>query len=141
MLRGALEGAVWFESTLSTAETCRHEPSGTCIETDAPRDNEGLGERFSPTDLVAAALASCVLTTMGIVARRHGWAMEGARARVDKHMSEQRERRIGRLEACFTMPSSVPREARAVLERAAHSCPVHRSLHPDVELDLAFEWS
>ncbi|MEE2664106.1 MAG: OsmC family protein [Myxococcota bacterium] len=120
---------------------CLHEPSGTRIETDAPRDNEGLGERYSPTDLVATALASCVLTTMGIVARRHGWAMEGARARVNKHMSEQRERRIGRLEACFTMPSSVPREARVVLERAARGCPVHRSLHPDVELDLAFEWS
>ncbi len=120
---------------------CLHEPSGMRIETDAPRDNEGLGACYSPTDLVATALASCVLTTMGIVARRHGWAMEGARARVHKHMSARPVRRIGKLEAHFVMPTSVPESARAVLERAAHSCPVHRSLHPDVELDLVFEWS
>ena len=120
---------------------CSHEPSGSRIETDAPRDNEGLGECFSPTDLVATALASCVLTTMGIVARRHDWAMEGARARVHKHMTTQPVRRIGKLEARFEMPSSLPQEARAVLERTAHSCPVHRSLHPDIELELLFEWA
>ncbi len=119
---------------------CLHEPSGTRIETDAPRDNEGLGERYSPTDLVATALASCILTTMGIVARRHDWPMEGATAQVHKHMVTSPVRRIGRLEARFRMPVGLPEEARAVLERAAHSCPVHRSLHPDVELDLEFDW-
>jgi len=118
-----------------------HEPSGTRLETDAPRDNEGLGERFSPTDLVAAALASCVLTTMGIVAKRHAWAMEGASARVHKHMVTSPIRRIGRFEARFYMPAAVPEEARSVLERAARTCPVHRSLHPDVELDLEFDWA
>jgi putative redox protein len=120
---------------------CLHEPSGSRLETDAPRDNEGLGERFSPTDLVATALASCVLTTMGIVARRHEWAMEGATVRVHKHMTTQPVRRIGRLEAHFAMPSTVPEEGRGVLERAAYTCPVHRSLHPDVELELVFDWA
>jgi len=119
---------------------CSHEPSGARLETDAPRDNEGLGAAYSPTDLVATALASCVLTTMGIVARRHDWAMEGATATVNKHMTTQPVRRIGRLEARFAMPASVPAEARAVLERAAYTCPVHRSLHPDVELALVFDW-
>lgn len=119
---------------------CLHEPSGTRIETDAPRDNEGLGERYSPTDLVATALASCVLTTMGIVARRHDWPMEGATAQVHKHMATSPVRRIGRLEVRFRMPASLPEEARSALEQAARSCPVHRSLHPDVELDLAFDW-
>ena len=119
---------------------CLHEPSGTRLETDAPRDNEGLGASYSPTDLVATALASCVLTPMGIVARRHDWPLEGATARVDKHMTEGATRRIARLEACFELPAGLPAEARPVLERAAHSCPVHRSLHPDVELDLRFDW-
>lgn len=120
---------------------CVHEPSGAQLATDAPRDNEGRGEAFSPTDLVATALASCVLTTMGIVARRHGWPMEGATAAVEKHMVTQPVRRIGRLEARFSMPAAVPEEARVVLERAAHTCPVHRSLHPDVELALVFDWA
>ena len=119
---------------------CRHEPSGTRIETDAPRDNEGLGACYSPTDLVATALASCVLTTMGIVARRHDWPLEGATAQVHKHMTSGATRRIARLEARFEFPAALPTEARSVLERAAHSCPVHQSLHPDVELVLEFVW-
>lgn len=119
---------------------CRHEPSGAQIETDAPRDNEGLGACYSPTDLVATALASCVLTTMAIVARRHDWALEGATAQVHKHMTAEAPRRIARLEARFQLPAALPDEARSVLERAAHSCPVHQSLHPDVELGLEFVW-
>jgi putative redox protein len=129
-----------IEYTGSLRTSCHHEPSTSRLETDAPRDNEGLGEAFSPTDLVATALGSCVLTTMGIVARRHAWALEGARAVVHKHMTGGTSRRIARLEARFDMPASVPAEARAVLERAAHTCPVHRSLHPDVELELVFDW-
>ena len=118
-----------------------HEPSSARLETDAPRDNEGLGERFSPTDLVATALATCVLTTMGIVAKRHTWPMEGATAQVHKHMVTKPVRRIGRLEARFRMPAAIPAEARPVLERAALTCPVHRSLHPDVVLELDFDWA
>ncbi len=120
--------------------TCRHGPSGGTLETDAPKDNEGRGESFSPTDLLATALGSCMLTVMGIVARRHGWPLEGAQARVEKHMRTGPERRVGRLVVRFEMPAELPADARPVLERAAVTCPVHRSLHPDVELDLAFDW-
>jgi putative redox protein len=120
---------------------CLHEPSGSRLATDAPADNEGRGEAFSPTDLVATALASCMLTTMGIVARRHEWAMEGSRADVEKHMATDPVRRIGKLVVDFRMSAGIPKEARPVLERAAHTCPVHKSLHPDVELKLTFNWN
>ncbi len=117
-----------------------HEPSGSRLETDAPADNEGRGERFSPTDLVGAALGSCVLTVMGIVARRHAWDMTGARAEVDKEMVAQPVRRIGRLAVRITMPAGIPHSARSLLERTAHTCPVHQSLHPDVKAELTFVW-
>ena len=129
---------VHYEGDLHTA--CRHEPSGAGLATDAPKDNEGRGESFSPTDLLATALGSCMLTVMGIVARRHGWPLEGARASVEKHMQTAPERRVGRLVLRFAMPAALPAEARPVLERAALTCPVHRSLHPDVEIDVAYDW-
>ncbi len=117
-----------------------HEPSGARIETDAPKDNEGRGERFSPTDLVGAALGTCMLTVMGIVARRHGWDMKGATAEVEKEMVAQPLRRIGRLGLHIVMPAGIAREARPVLERAALTCPVHESIHPDVRMDVRFDW-
>jgi putative redox protein len=117
-----------------------HEPSGTRIETDAPKDNEGRGERFSPTDLVGAALGSCMLTVMGIVARRHAWDMTGARAEVEKDMVAQPLRRIGRLGLRIEMPAGIPLSARGVLERAAATCPVKESLHADLRIELAFVW-
>jgi putative redox protein len=117
-----------------------HEPSGSRLETDAPKDNEGRGERFSPTDLVGAALGSCMLTVMGIVARRHQWDMTGAQVQVEKEMVATPIRRIGRLGLQLTLPAGIPESARAVLERTAHTCPVHQSLHPDVKVDLHFVW-
>jgi putative redox protein len=117
-----------------------HEPSGSRIETDAPKDNEGRGERFSPTDLVGAALGSCMLTVMGIVARRHAWDMTGASVELEKEMVASPVRRIGRLGVRITMPASLPQSARPVLERSAYTCPVHQSLHPDVQIDLSFVW-
>ncbi len=128
---------VVYEGDLHTE--CRHGPSGTKLATDAPRDNEGRGESYSPTDLVATALGSCMLTVMGILARRRGWALEGARAAVEKHMTAHPERRIGRLQVRISLPPGLPVEARAALERAALSCPVHRSLHPDVAVEVGFE--
>lgn len=119
---------------------CRHGPSGAELETDAPVDNQGRGASFSPTDLLATSLGSCMLTVMSILARRKGWAMEGARVSVDKHMATEPVRRIGRLVVHFEMPDSVPEAARKPLERAAHTCPVHRSLHPDVQVDVTFDW-
>jgi putative redox protein len=133
-----VEIQVRYEGELHTS--CSHGPSGRSLETDAPKDNEGRGESFSPTDLLATALGSCMLTVMGILARRKGWKLEGARARVEKHMVAAPERRIGKLVVEFDMPE-LPEEARVPLERAAHSCPVHKSLHPDVEVDLRFRWA
>lgn len=118
-----------------------HGPSGTRIETDAPVDNCGKGERFSPTDLVGAALASCIATTFGIVAQRKGWPVTGLAIRVEKHMTSEGPRRIARLPVEVTMPAGFPVEARAEAERVLHSCPVQRSLHPDVHSPVQILWT
>lgn len=127
-----------YEGDLRTV--CRHEPSGASIATDAPTDNEGKGEAFSPTDLLAASVGSCMLTVMGIQARRHGWSIDGAHASVEKHMVTAPARRIGRLVVRLDMPAGVPEEAREVLARAARTCPVDRSLHQDVAVEASFHW-
>jgi len=127
-----------YEGGLHT--TARHGPSGASMETDAPKDNEGRGASFSPTDLVAAALGTCMLTTMGIVARRKGIKLEGARARVDKHMVADPARRIGRLEVAFDMPAGLGAEERQLLEKTAMTCPVHRSLRQDVDIPVHFRY-
>ncbi|MBI3566452.1 MAG: OsmC family protein [Elusimicrobia bacterium] len=121
---------------------CRltHGPSGSTIETDAPKDNMGRGECFSPTDMVGAALAACILTTMAIVAKRDGVGFEGAKAEVVKEMVSAPSRRIGALPVKVTMPKSVPADYRAKLENAARTCPVHKSLHPDVRAEIVFAY-
>ena len=121
--------------------TATHAPSNTRLMTDAPVDNQGRGESFSPTDLVATALGTCMLTTMGIVAERHGWSMEGANATVVKEMVADPVRRIGRLRVKIAMPGALEPKAREALERAAHTCPVHRSLAPNVDIPVEFIWS
>ncbi|HEX4048587.1 MAG TPA: OsmC family protein [Elusimicrobiota bacterium] len=119
---------------------CRttHAPSGASLDTDAPKDNMGKGEAFSPTDLLGAALAACALTTMAIVAKRDGVPFEGARADVVKEMTAQPPRRIAALPLKIVMPASIPAAYRAKLENAAHACPVHKSLHPDVKAEISF---
>src|ERR1700756_2444523 len=112
-----------------------HEPSKTKISTDAPKDNGGRGEAFSPTDLVGAALASCIVTTMAIVAQRDGIPFEGARAEVQKEMNPH-PRRIGSLSVKIWVSKSIPQDYRAKLEHAAHACPVHKSMHPDVQMPI-----
>jgi uncharacterized OsmC-like protein len=118
--------------------TLTHGPSGSTIGTDAPKDNMGKGESFSPTDLVGAALAGCVLTTMAIVAKRDGVELKGARAEVGKEMTAQPARRIGALPLRIFLSASLPAEYRKKLENAAHACPVHKSLHPDVSAPMTF---
>ena len=115
-----------------------HGPSSSTIETDAPKDNMGKGARFSPTDLMGAALASCILTTMGIVAQRDGVSIEGATADVEKEMVAQPTRRIGSLPVRVTLPARLPPDYRKKLENAALHCPVHKSLHPDVQAPVTF---
>ena len=121
---------------------CRltHGPSGAVIHTDAPKDNEGKGEAFSPTDLVAAALGSCMLTIMGIVARRHGINMAGARAHVEKEMVADPARRIAKLPVQITLPAALSPKDRQILEAAALTCPVHKSLNPNIESKIQFSY-
>jgi putative redox protein len=119
--------------------TARHEPSASLLETDAPTDNEGKGERFSPTDLVATALATCILTVMGIVARRHEWSLEGSTARVEKTMTTSGVRKIALLEVWIELPAALSGEAAAMLKEAGEGCPVKRSLEGAVPMTL--HWS
>ena len=115
-----------------------HEPSGSRIETDAPKDNQGRGERFSPTDLMGAALTSCILTTMAIVAERDGVSLVGARAEVEKEMITDPVRRVGALRVRVTLPAGIPPDYRKKLENAAQACPVKRSLHPELQTPISF---
>ena len=127
-----------YEGTLHCSAT--HGPSGSVITTDAPKDNMGKGESFSPTDLVATALGTCIVTTMGIVAQRHNIDLNGTTVRVEKHMVAAPIRRIGRLPVEIHVPQDVSPEDRQRLENAATHCPVHKSLHPDVDAPVTFKW-
>lgn len=120
--------------------TATHAPSKQALTTDAPVDNQGRGESFSPTDLVATALGTCILTTMGIVAARHGWPLAGSTATVIKEMVADPVRRIGRLRVTLVMAHALEPKAREALERAAHTCPVHQSLASNVEVPVEFRW-
>jgi uncharacterized OsmC-like protein len=121
--------------------SCRlvHGPSGAVVETVPPRDNGGDGTRFSPTDLVGAALASCALSTMALGAAREGLSWGDARAAVEKRMTPP-PRRIGELVLVVDMPREVRPEHRARLEEIARTCPVARSLHPDVNVPMEFRY-
>lgn len=119
---------------------CTHEQSGTVIITDAPTDNNGKGQAFSPTDLCATALASCAMTIMGMYASAHDCDVTGTTISVQKTMSAS-PRRISAIEVVFTMPDKpFTDKQKQGLERAALTCPVHKSLHPDMEQKLVFNW-
>ncbi len=117
-----------------------HSPSGTVLGTDAPTDNQGRCESFSPTDLVATALGSCMLTVMGIMARSLHLDIAGATATVQKEMTAGPSRKIQQLAVKIHVPHAVSEDDRLRLEHAAHSCPVHKSLHPDVQMPIVFSW-
>jgi len=113
-----------------------HGPSGSTLETDAPTDNQGKGERFSPTDLVATALSTCILTIMGIVAERHDWDLKGCTARVEKVMTSEAPRKIAQLEVWIELPAHLDEKARKILRKAAENCPVKLSLEGAVAMEL-----
>lgn len=119
--------------------TSVHAQSGSTLETDAPSDNQGKGERFSPTDLVATALNTCILTIMGIVAERHGWDLKGCTARVEKVMTTQAPRKIAQLKVSIELPPHIDEKARKILRKAAENCPVKQSL--DGAVSMSFHWS
>jgi putative redox protein len=130
-----------IDSTYEGQLRCQssHGPSGTLLETDAPTDNQGKGERFSPTDLVATALSTCMLTIMGIVAERHGWSLEGCSARVEKTMSSEAPRRIAQLTVWVQLPAGLEAQQRSLLQLAAETCPVKVSLEGAIPMEL--HWS
>lgn len=121
-----------------------HVPSAATLATDAPRDNHGLGQAFSPTDLVATGLGSCMATLMGIRSREQGRDLEGMRICVRKHMTTVPSRRIAKLQVDIDVPaavcSDISAEARAQLEHAAHTCPVRLSILPAIEVPVVFRW-
>ena len=130
---------VVYEGGLRTRSV--HGPSGAELITDAPVDNCGKGECFSPTDLVATALGSCMLTILGIVAERHGWDVVGATARVEKIMTADPVRRIGELGVTLSIPGGRSGKEQSLLEKAVLACPVHRSLLADLRIPVAFEFT
>jgi putative redox protein len=121
---------------------CRatHGPSGATLVTDAPVDNHGKGESFSPTDLVATGLGACMMTIMGIVADRHGLDLTGMSAETEKVMTAQPPRRIASLRTRLAIPLPADHPQRQLLEQAALACPVHKSLHPDIDAAIEFVW-
>lgn len=118
---------------------CEHLGSGADFITDAPVDNQGKGEAFSPTDTVATALASCMLTIIGIKARDNNLQVEGAYADVSKIMASG-PRRISEIQVTITFPADYSEKDRKLLERAAETCPVLYSLHPDIKLKIHFKY-
>ena len=116
-----------------------HVKSGNSFLTDAPIDNNGKGEAFSPTDTVATGLASCMITVMGIKAMDLGVDMEGTTAKVTKTMTID-PRRISKIEVILDFPFEANTKTRKILEHTAITCPVHYSLHPDIEKDITFNW-
>ena len=131
--------SIVYEGGLRCAAT--HGPSGNRIETDAPADNHGRAERFSPTDLVGAALATCISTTLGIAALKRTWVFDGMRIEVGKEMTATPPRKIARLAVEIWMPAGLPEADRPEIERIAHACPVHRSLSPEVDVPIVIHWA
>ncbi len=128
---------VIYTSNLRTEAT--HLKSGDTIITDAPVDNNGKGEAFSPTDLMATSLASCMMTIMGIAARNHEINMGNTTAEVTKIMGENPRRIIG-IDVKITLPKHYDKKEKSILSHAAENCPVMKSIHPDIVVNLDFVW-
>ena len=118
-----------------------HQPSSTVLATDAPKDNHGKGESFSPTDLVATALGTCILTMMGIAAQSMQIDLSGTKVVVRKEMAAKPVRRIGTLAVTIDVPLSLGEAQRQKLINVAMTCPVHKSMHPDVQMPIEFRWA
>ena len=120
---------------------CTHIQSGTVIETDAPTDNRGKGERFSPTDTLCVALATCIVTTMALKATDMQIELAGTTLAVTKHMLSD-PRRIGKIEVILTFPETlqVEEKDRVILQRVGDNCPVMKSLHPDLDVHVEYNW-
>ena len=134
--KNSMTSEVVYEGGLRT--TCTHLRSGNSFETDAPVDNNGKGERFSPTDLMATSLATCMITVMGIKARSMGFDLEQVRVEVEKIMKSD-PRRVGRINLFFHFPDSLTEtdeKTKELLKHIGNHCPVWLSLHPDIEINV-----
>ena len=118
-----------------------HAPSGSPLSTDAPKDNQGRGEAFSPTDLAATSLGTCATTTMALAARKHGIELRGLKFEVTKEMSTDAPRRIVRLTTQIWLPITRTDEAAQLLENAARNCPIMQSLNPAIDRPMTFHWA
>lgn len=134
----AVSISVEYEGGLRCRAT--HGPSQNQVITDAPVDNHGKGESFSPTDLVATALATCMATVIGIKAQQKGYDIAGMKVSVEKHMSADSPRRIVGLPITIEIPLPEDHPDRKLLEATALGCPVHHSVHPDIEKPVTFVW-
>jgi len=134
-----MTATIIYEGQLHCQAT--HTQSGTIIETDAPVDNRGKGERFSPTDLLCVSLGTCVITTMGIKAADMGIDLAGATLQVTKHMVAD-PRRVGRIDVTLRFPAALAlsEKDRTILERTGNNCPVQKSLHPDIQSNIVYQW-
>ena len=130
--------SITYEGNLRTR--CLHSENKQVIVTDAPKDNQGKGEMFSPTDLLAASLGTCVLTLMGIAAKKLSVDLTGLRLTVEKEMAQMPSRRIGRLILHIYCPQTFDHEITEKLETAGIRCPVHQSLHPETKQEFFFHW-
>ncbi|MEP6927843.1 MAG: OsmC family protein [Ginsengibacter sp.] len=117
----------------------QHIQSGTIIESDAPTDNRGKGEKFSPTDLLCVSLATCMLTTMAIKAGELEVDITNAKADVTKHMLSD-PRRVGKIEVAINLPANENEKSRKILEKTGDNCPVMKSIHPDIALVVSYNW-
>jgi len=117
----------------------QHLQSKSTIETDAPTDNRGKGERFSPTDLLCVSLATCMLTTMGIKAADMKVDITNSTAEVTKHMASD-PRRVIKIEVAVSLPGNINEKERLILEKTGNNCPVAKSVHPNIELVLSYNW-
>ena len=126
---------ITYEGNLRTKAV--HLESGSSLDTDAPKDNQGLGEKFSPTDLVCASLASCMLTIMGIAMQKYNIDLKGTTASVKKTMGTQ-PRMISQIDIIVNFPTSYDDKIKIILERAANNCPVHKSLSNQIEKNIKF---
>ncbi|GAA4754564.1 OsmC family protein [Flavisolibacter ginsenosidimutans] len=137
-----MTSTVVYDGDLRT--TCTHLRSGNAFETDAPIDNNGKGERFSPTDLMATSLATCMITVMGIKARTMGFDLNGVKIEVEKIMKAD-PRRVGGINLFFHIPDNLKDlddKSKQILKHTGNTCPVQQSIHPDIDVKVDWgEWS
>ncbi len=132
-IQAVYEGDLHCEAT--------HGPSGTKLSTDAPKDNQGRGESFSPTDLLATGLLTCVMTIMGIAAGKKDLDVVGMKGKVVKHMVADPSRRIGALDLEISLPATLDISSRKMLEEIAATCPVCHSISPKIDVKVSFSYA